>query len=207
MLEKGKKTMPKATGKNSIIVQDILADLKSSTLSGRDTGHPFLFLKDMIRNLLRLRGEHRALTGSQLILACEMGIIPEVPDISKSEIEEKSIGDHFVKFLAVVHTIWHIAQLIARCAEKHLASQIEVATGAFALCAFWIYVLLWGNPQDVKTPYMLETTQYPTHKENVCLGEIGPQHVTGMFTGYRYSIPEHALPRNLADKAGVLGGG
>jgi hypothetical protein len=207
MLEKMERTMPKATGKNSIIVQDILADLKSSTLSGRDTGHPFLDLKDMILNLLRLRGEHRAVTGSQLILAREMDIIPEVPDISKSEIEEKSIGDHFVKFLAVVHTIWQRAQLIARCAEKHLASQIETATGAFALCAFWIYVLLWGKPQDVKTPYMLGATRYPTHKENVCLGEIRPQHVMGMFTGYRYSIPEYALPRSLADKAEVLGGG
>jgi hypothetical protein len=29
----------------------------------------------------------------------------------------------------------------------------------------------------------------------------------GMFTGYRYSIPEYALPRSLADKAEVLGGG
>ena len=144
--------MPKATGKNSIIVQDILADLKSSTLSGRDTGHPFLFLKDMIRNLLRLRGEHRALTGSQLILACEMGIIPEVPDISKSEIEEKSIGDHFVKFLAVVHTIWHIAQLIARCAEKHPASQIETATGAFALCAFLDLRPALGQPSGCQNP-------------------------------------------------------
>ena len=110
MLEKGKRTVPKATDKNSSIVRDILADLKSSTLSGRDTSHPFLDLNDMILNLLRLLGENRALTGSQLILAREMDIIPEVPDISKSEIEEKRIGDHFVKFLAVVHTIWQRAQ-------------------------------------------------------------------------------------------------
>jgi hypothetical protein len=103
-----------------------------------------------------------------------MGIIPEVPGISKSEIEEKSIGNHFVKFLAIVHTIWQIAQLIACCAEKHPASQIEVATRAFALCAFWIYVLLWGKPQDVKTPYILEATRYPTRKEMVSLVEIGP---------------------------------
>lgn len=63
------------------------------------------------------------------------------------------------------------------------------------------------KPQDVKTLYMLEATRYPTHKEMVSFGEIGPQHVAGMSTGYGYSIPEHALPRSLADKADVLEGG
>jgi hypothetical protein len=56
MLETGKRTMPKATGKNSTIVRDILADLKSEALSRRDTSHPSLDLNDMILNLPRLRG-------------------------------------------------------------------------------------------------------------------------------------------------------
>jgi hypothetical protein len=64
----------KAKDKNSTIVRDILADLKSNKFSERDTCHPFLDLHDMILNLLRLRGEHWALSGSQLTLAREMSI-------------------------------------------------------------------------------------------------------------------------------------
>lgn len=97
--------------------------------------------------------------------------------------------------------------MIARYAEKYLASQIEVATVAFALCAFWTYLLLWSKPQDVKTPSMLEATRYPTRKEMLSLAERGPTHIRGMFTGYGYTIPEHALHRMLEDKPGVLEGG
>lgn len=207
MLIKREKTMPRATDRNSTIVQEILADLKLKALSGRDTGQPFLDLNDTVLNLLRLRGNYWALNGSQLSLAREMGIIAKVPSLSKSEIEDKSIGDFLVKFLAVIQTLWQIAQLIARYAEKHPASQIEVATVAFGVCAFWTYILFWNKPQDVKSPHVVEATRYPTHEEILSLSEVGPQHITGMFTGYEYSIPEHALPRSLADKAEVLEGG
>jgi hypothetical protein len=199
--------MPKSAHRNSSIVQEILADLKSKALSGRDTGHPFLDLIDVILNILRLRGEYWALDGPQLMLAREMGIITKIPNVSKSEIEDKSIGDFLVKFLAIVHTLWQISQLIARYAEKYPASQIEVATVAFALCAFWTYALFWCKPQDVKTPYMLEATRYPTNKEMLSLAERGPTHITGLFTGYGYTIPEHALHRILQDKPEVLEGG
>jgi hypothetical protein len=207
ILNSREKYLPKSTHRNSIIMQEILADLKSRAVSGRDMGHTFLELIDVILNLLRLGGEYWALDGPQLIRAREMGVIAKVPNVSESEIEDKSIGDFFVKFLAVIHTGWQIAQLIARYAERLPASQTEVATVAFALCAFWTYIFLWSKPQDVKTPYIIEATRYPTREEMFSLSEKGPTYIGGMFTGYEYTIPEHTFHRSVVDKVEVLEGG
>ena len=103
--------------KNFFLVKEVVADLRNRIFSGEDIGFSFTSLIDTSYNLIRLRGEYWALDGSQLKCARELGIITEIPNISTSEIEDKSNSDFLVKFLAAIHAGWQIVQLIWRWAE------------------------------------------------------------------------------------------
>jgi hypothetical protein len=92
--------------------------------------------------------------------AREPSIISEIPNISNSEIEDKSKSDFLVKFLAVIHAGWQIIQLIWRWAEGLPSSQMEVATVGFSLCALCTYLHYRSKPQDVKTPHFVRANRY-----------------------------------------------
>lgn len=188
--------VPETPGSNAVIVEEILSDIHSKLVAGESTGFQSFDQGDTAVNLARLRGYDWALDGPQLILAREMGIIDQIPNVSKDEIEDKSNSDALVKFIAVAQVTWQIIQLIMRWVKGLPSSQIEVATVGFSLCAFIMYLAYWSKPQDVATPYTVQAKRYPTKDEILQLAQKGPS-LDGFYTNINYTIPEHAIHLDL----------
>lgn len=83
------------------------------------------------------------------------GILRKLPNITSSEINDKSKGDVFVKSVAVVQVIWVMLQVIVRAAKKLDVSQLELATTAFSVCAIITYCLLFHKPKGVEVAVVL----------------------------------------------------
>lgn len=85
----------------------------------------------------------------------EANLLPHLPYILKSELNDKSKSDSLVRFLAVLQILWNIIQISVRH-SRHLAiSQLEIAVAAFSICAIGIYGLSWEKPKGVQVPYTL----------------------------------------------------
>jgi hypothetical protein len=198
------RTLPKSSGRNAVLIREIIEDLNKRTLEGDSSA---LIIDDYILNLARLGDYNWALDGPQLITAREMGIIDCLPKVLQSEIEDKSNSDFLVKFVAVAQVVWQIIQLIIRWTKGLPSSQAEVATVGFSFCAFIMYLAFWSKPQDVETPYVVKAKRYPTKEEILQLAERGPI-LDGIWTGYSYSVPEHAIHSDLRDthEKGLDGG-
>lgn len=78
-----------------------------------------------------------------------------VPNITGSEINDKSKGDICVKSVAVVQAIWIILQVIVRAAKKLDVSQLEQATTAFSVCTIITYCLQFHKPKGVEVAVVL----------------------------------------------------
>ena len=70
-------------------------------------------------------------------------------DISRVYIEDKSKGDILSKAFALLQTGWFILQCIARKISGLPVTQLEVATVAFAVLNFAMYIVWWRKPQNV----------------------------------------------------------
>jgi hypothetical protein len=183
--------------RNSILVRKVLEDMKEKTLAGEDTGFDSGRLYYLILNLLPLRGMNWALDGPQLILAREMGVLSQIPEISEDEIDEKANSDSIVKFLAVLQAGWQIIQLIARWAKSLPSSQVEVVTVAFSICAFCTYIISWNKPQDVQMPRYVRAERYATREEIFALAETGPAYIADVSGRGDYAIPAHTIHLNF----------
>ncbi|KUJ19883.1 uncharacterized protein LY89DRAFT_682720 [Mollisia scopiformis] len=198
------------TDKNSLLVEEIIADLKQQFYSGDDINIIPADLADILYNLIRLRGTHWALDGPQLLLARELGIVKKIPGITSDEIDDIAKGDLLAKILAIVHVTWQIVQLIMRKAESLPSSQFEVVTVAFSVCAFCTYLLYWNKPQNIAAPRFVKADRCPTKEEVLELARAGPAYVAGVFPGDDYSMPGHALHSDLKGarqkfEGGILG--
>ena len=58
-----------------------------------------------------------ALNASQMLYACQQGIIDGPPSVTAKELSDRSKGDFFVKVLAVFQITWLAIQIIARSTE------------------------------------------------------------------------------------------
>ena len=188
---------PQKDDRNTVLVARALEDLKEKTLAGEETSLTSDRLNYMILNLFRLRGLNWALDGPQLIMAREMGVLSQIPEISEDEIDEKANSDSIVKFLAVLHAGWQILQLVARWAKSLPSSQVEVVTVAFSVCAFCTYIISWNKPQDVQMPRYVRAERYATAEEIVALAKSGPAYIAGLSGGGEYAIPEHTIHWNF----------
>jgi hypothetical protein len=89
------------------------------------------------------------LTGRQIWQLRKDHILPNLPQISEAELEDRSKSDAFVKAIALFQILWAVLQLIARTVRKLTISPLELAVVAFAACAVIIYRFHWSKPKSV----------------------------------------------------------
>jgi hypothetical protein len=71
---------------------------------------------------------------------------------SETELKDKGKADVLAKLLALIQTLWFVAQCIAR-GVKHLPlTEIEVVTLAYTTVNVFIYYFWWDKPKDVGCP-------------------------------------------------------
>jgi hypothetical protein len=86
----------------------------------------------------------------QLYLLRCWGLITSLPQISATEISNKSRSDYLVKPTALGQVFWLFIQTIGRGIYSQPISQLEIAVLAFSACAFIAYLFSWHKPQDVQ---------------------------------------------------------
>ncbi|KAK7021835.1 hypothetical protein VNI00_017221 [Paramarasmius palmivorus] len=90
--------------------------------------------------------------------------------LTEAEIKDRSHADVITKSIAVVQTIWFIAQVIARAVEGLAITELEIVTVGFAILNFGTYFLWWNKPLRVRHPVRV----YWRHREmNIKGGEGG----------------------------------
>ena len=115
-----------------------------------------------------------ALSSIQLLYACQKGIIPGPPELSTSDLEDRSKGDVFVKGAAILQLTWLVIQIVARASEGLAITLLEITTLAYAACAIATYVLLWHKPQDVMTPTYFDAGTLLTREHVIGLAARSP---------------------------------
>lgn len=74
-----------------------------------------------------------------------------LPDITVSEIRDKSKADAFAKGAAIFQGLWLVADLIARTAQGLPSTQLELFTLAFVVSTVMSFFFWWRKPQHVST--------------------------------------------------------
>jgi hypothetical protein len=76
-----------------------------------------------------------------------------IPDISESEIRDKSKANSFTKTVTCVQALWFSIQCLTRLAQGLSISLLEISTAIHAACALVLYFFLWWDkPLDVEEP-------------------------------------------------------
>lgn len=75
-----------------------------------------------------------------------------LPDISASEIKDKSKASSLTKLLACLQASWFCLSVLTRFAQRLPVSMLELNAFAHALCTLAVYVLWWHKPLDVSQP-------------------------------------------------------
>ncbi|KAK7024603.1 hypothetical protein VNI00_016164 [Paramarasmius palmivorus] len=73
--------------------------------------------------------------------------------LTEDEIKDNlSHSDVITKSIAVIQTIWFVAQVIARAVEGLAITELEIVTVGFAILNFGTYFLWWNKPLRVRHP-------------------------------------------------------
>ncbi|KAJ7145176.1 hypothetical protein C8R43DRAFT_953608 [Mycena crocata] len=75
--------------------------------------------------------------------------------VKVQEILGRSKGDTLSKAIALVQTLWFVAQYLARIHQGLVITEIEVATLGFAMVNVFIWLLWWSKPLDVCLPIVV----------------------------------------------------
>jgi len=88
-----------------------------------------------------------------------------VPDLSESDILDKSKANGFAKFLVCAQALWFCAQCIFRLAVGLSASLLELNTLGHCICALFTYMLWWSKPLDIEVSHKLDNGEPELLKE------------------------------------------
>jgi len=103
---------------------------------------------------------------------------PELlPNIEKSDIEDKSKANGFAKFLVCAQACWFIVQTVGRLATGLPISLLEMNTLLHALCCLLIYLAWWHKPLDITEPHLLDISQSYIRKVCAWMMVKDTQHV------------------------------
>ncbi|KAJ3560767.1 hypothetical protein NP233_g10621 [Leucocoprinus birnbaumii] len=83
--------------------------------------------------------------------------------MSENEINDKSKGDAFTKFVVVIQTSWFILQCVARWVQRLYVSELEIITLAFAVLNIITYALWWNKPQNMRVAIPIHIVGNPSH--------------------------------------------
>ncbi|KAF4503072.1 hypothetical protein FAGAP_626 [Fusarium agapanthi] len=75
--------------------------------------------------------------------------------ITEEDIRDLGKSDAFTKVFALLQCTWLVVQSIARTAQGHAISQLELATLAFIPCALVMYILWWQKPFGIERRHVL----------------------------------------------------
>ncbi|KAK3986120.1 hypothetical protein QBC44DRAFT_248817 [Cladorrhinum sp. PSN332] len=75
-----------------------------------------------------------------------------IPDVSEKEINDKSKGGSWAKFIACAQASWFCIACAGRVSQRLPLSQLELSTFAHALCTVAVYIMWWKKPLDVEIP-------------------------------------------------------
>lgn len=87
-----------------------------------------------------------------------------IPDISESDINDKSKASWLAKTLVCLQACWFIIQVTGRAATSAPISLLEMNTFLHALCCLVIYLAWWHKPLDIETPELIKTNTDKTRK-------------------------------------------
>jgi hypothetical protein len=77
---------------------------------------------------------------------------------SETELKDKSKSDVLAKVIALIQTLWFVAQCIARGVQHLPLTEIEVVTLAYTTVNVFIYYFWWSKPKDVECPVRVYKT-------------------------------------------------
>lgn len=100
-------------------------------------------------------GHHPIVTDAQL----DDETVALIRQVEEDDIKDRSKRDALAKALALTQVIWSITQSAARLNQQLPVSQLEVATGAFAVVNLFIWTLWWGKPLDVEQSILISTPE------------------------------------------------
>jgi hypothetical protein len=92
------------------------------------------------------------LTPDELRDFVEKGSV-DMPDMKKTDIEDRSRGDVLSKGIALFQLAWFILQLLIRLVQRLPITLLEVDTFAVVILTCIAYGLWWKKPKDVGHPY------------------------------------------------------
>ena len=148
-------------------------------------------------------GPHKTWKGSwtlssiQLLYACQNGIIPGPPELSKADLEDRSKGDIFVKGAAILQLTWLVIQMISRASEGLAISLLEIMTLAYAVCSIVTYSLLWHKPQDVMTPTYIDATKILTREQIIGLSARSPVSTLFVKEFWLHGVAIRGMAENI----------
>jgi hypothetical protein len=82
------------------------------------------------------------------------GYVPLMRGVRAEDIKDKSKGDGISKGFALVQGLWFMTQTLSRIGRG--ITQLEVATLAFQIVTFFVWLLWWDKPLDVQQPILLQ---------------------------------------------------
>jgi hypothetical protein len=77
---------------------------------------------------------------------------------TEAELKDKGKADVLAKVIALIQTLWFVAQCIARGAKHLPLTEIEVVTLAYTTVNLFIYFFWWDKPKDVGCPVRVYKT-------------------------------------------------
>ncbi|KAH7408900.1 hypothetical protein BKA64DRAFT_571551 [Cadophora sp. MPI-SDFR-AT-0126] len=89
-----------------------------------------------------------------------------LPNVSISQIKDRSKANNLAKTIVCLQAFWFVAQFISRLAGGLAVSLLELNTFAHAICALMAYSFWWSKPFDVEEPSIIEGE----HVAVVCAG-------------------------------------
>jgi hypothetical protein len=109
------------------------------------------------------------LTGRQIWQLRKDGILPRLPEISETELLDRSKSDVLVKSIALFQIFWATVQILVRAARNLVIPQLELAVIAFATCAIIIYGIYWSKPKNVRAATIILQFEGPIPKRILTL--------------------------------------
>jgi len=77
---------------------------------------------------------------------------------SQTKIRDKGKADVLTKVIAIIQTLWFVAQCVARGFEHLPLTELEVVTLAYTTVNVFIYHFWWDKPKDVECPVRVYKT-------------------------------------------------
>jgi hypothetical protein len=109
---------------------------------------------------------------------------PELlPDLSRSDIGDKSKANGLAKFLVCVQAIWFIAQTVGRLGTDLPISLLEMNTLLHAFCCLFIYLAWWHKPLDIDEPHVIDIAD--NHAGKVCAWMMVKDRQHGYLPAYK----------------------